>query len=186
MAVPRHMIIDHCFNVVVNGQSPHDPEEYTTNHRVFDTLKTGMRIRRLNGLKSGLLMIELIRTEQSNVDAQELAHYFDNFIHWSRETLPIEMTLALVAYAIKDRHLQFKKYLKECPNWLYLAQNYGSIILASDDDAPKSPIWRKMKKYQAVLTRSVRKVKDAVEGGEDEKEPVLHQKEVEAMGLVIA
>jgi hypothetical protein len=136
-----------------------------------------MRIRRLNGLKSGLLMIELIRSEQSNVEAQELAQYFDNFIAWSRETLPIEMTLALVAYAIKDRHLQFKKYLKDCPNWIYLVQNYGAVILASDDDAPKSPIWRKMKKYQAVLTRSVKKVKEAVDYGEDEKEPVRHQKD---------
>lgn len=179
------MIIDHCFNVVVNGQSPHDPEEYTSNQRVFDTLKTGLRIRRLNGLKSGLLMIELIRSEQSNVDAQELAHYFDNFISWSRETLPIEMTLALVAYAIKDRHLQFKKYLKDCPNWIYLAENYGHVILASDDDAPKSPIWRKMKKYQAVLTRSVKKVKNAVDYGEDEKAPVRHQKDVGAMELVV-
>jgi hypothetical protein len=163
-----HMIIDHCLNVVVTGQSPHDPNEYTSNDRVFDTLKTGLRIRRLNGLKSGLLMIELIRSEQANVDAQDIAHYFDNFIHWSLETLPVEMTLALVAYAIRDRNLQFKKYLKDCEGYKYLVEHYGDIILADDEEAAKSPVWRKMKKYQAVLSRSVKRVKEAVDNADDE------------------
>lgn len=166
------MIIDHCFNVVVNGESALDNEEYTTNQRVFDTLKTGLRIRRLNGLKSALLMIELIRSEQNAVDAQELAHYFDNFIHWSLENLPEEMVLALVKYAIQDRRLQFKKYLNQTDGWKYITKKFGPMILASTDDENKSPVWRKMTKYHKVLVRSIEKVRDAVDSGDEVKPAV--------------
>jgi hypothetical protein len=166
------MIIDHCFNVVVNGESPLDGEEYTVNQRVFDTLKTGLRIRRLNGLKSALLMIELIRSEQKAVDAQELAHYFDNFIQWSLENLPEEMVLALVKYAIQDRRLNFKKYLNQTDGWKYITKKFGPMILAATDDEASSPVWRKMTKYHKVLVRSIDRVRDAVDGGDEVKPTV--------------
>jgi hypothetical protein len=166
------MIIDHCFNVVVNGESALDNEEYTENERVFDTLKTGLRIRRLNGLKSALLMIELIRSEQQVVDAQELAHYFDNFIHWSLDNLPEAMVLALVKYAIQDRRLHFKKYLNQTDGWKYITKKFGPMILASTDDESKSPVWRKMTKYHKVLVRSIAKVRDAVDSGDEVKPSV--------------
>jgi len=160
------MIIDHCFNVVVNGESPIVADEYTTNQRVFDTIKTGMRIRRLNGLKSALLMIELIRSEQGAVDTEELTHYFDNFIMWSLENLPNEMTLALVKYAIQDRRLQFKKHIKQSVGFKYITDNFGAIILLSTDDEKKSPVWRKMMKYHKVLVRNMEQIREAVDGRE--------------------
>jgi hypothetical protein len=166
------MIIDHCFNVVVNGESPIDVDEYTSNQRVFDTLKTGMRIRRLNGLKSALLMIELIRSEQGAVDTKELAHYFDNFIKWSLDNLPNEMTLALVKYAIQDRRLNFKKNLKDSTGFKYITDTFGAVILLSTDDEKKSPVWRKMMKYHRVLVRSIEQVREAVDSG-DEVKPAL-------------
>jgi hypothetical protein len=166
------MIIDHCFNVVVNGESSLDNEEYTVNQRVFDTIKTGLRIRRLNGLKSALLMIELIRSEQHAVDAPELAQYFDNFIQWSLVNLPEEMVLALVKYAIQDRRLNFKKYLNQTDGWKYITKKFGPTILAATDDEASSPVWRKMSKYHKVLVRSIDRVRDAVDSG-DEVKPVV-------------
>jgi hypothetical protein len=163
------MIIDHCFNVVVNGESPIEANEYTTNERVFDTLKTGLRIRRLNGLKSALLMIELIRSEQGSVDTEELMHYFDNFIAWSVDNLPDEMTLALVKYAIQNRRLEFKKHIKKSTGFKYIIDKFGSTILLSTDDEKKSPVWRKMMKYHKVLVRNIEQVREAVDSGDEVK-----------------
>jgi hypothetical protein len=163
------MIIDHCFNILVNGASPHIDGEYSYHQRVFDTLKTGMRIRRLDGLKSALIMVELLRSEQDKVEGVELARYFDNFVNWAQHHLPIEMTLALVKYAIKDRGISLRKELKNSIGWQSLVKDYKPILLVPDAEAQKSPVYRKMMKYAAAIAASTRRFCADIDGASTEK-----------------
>jgi hypothetical protein len=159
------MIIDHCFNILVNGASPHRPEGYSFNDRLMDTLKTGMRIRRLDGLKSALIMVELLRSEQGKVEADEFVRYFDNFVEWTSENLPVEMTLAVVKYAIRDRHISLgAKGMKKSIGWQKLVEEYRPILLVPDEQAKQSPVYRKMMKYADALAQNTKRARDAVDG----------------------
>lgn len=164
------MIIDHCFNILVNGASPHHADGYSYNDRLMDTLKTGMRIRRLDGLKSALILVELLRSEQGKVDAEEYVRYFDNFVDWAFENLPIEMTLAVVKYAIRDRGINLgAKGMKSSKGWQRLVVDYKPILLVPDAEAKKSPVYRKMVKYSDSLAKNTRKARDAINGASEEK-----------------
>lgn len=158
------MIIDHCYHILVNGISHYRADEYDITHQVYDRLKTGVRVRSLNGLKSALIMIELLRVEQKTADAPEVARYFNNFVTWSMRNLPIEMTLALVKYAIKDRQFAIKQDIREGSGWKLLVQDYKPILLVPDEQAKASPVYRKMMRYAANIATATTNARIAIEG----------------------
>lgn len=157
------MIISHCYNILVNGVSPYSANEYVGAVQVYDYLKTGVKVRRLDSLKSALFMIELLRLEQQQASASDVARYFDNFISWSFSHLPIEMTLALVKYAIKDRGFSIKKEVRMTESWQVLANEYKPILLVPDATAQKSPVYRKMMRYARSLSAATTNARIAID-----------------------
>jgi hypothetical protein len=158
------MIIDHCFNILVNGASPYRSVDFDTTQQVYNVLKTGVRVKRLDCLKSALVMVELLRIEQRTAAGNEMARYFDNFVAWSLKNLPTPMTLALVKYAIKERGFTVKREIREAAGWQLLVKDYKPILLVPDDEALASPVFRKMTKYTAAITAAMQKTTVAIDG----------------------
>jgi hypothetical protein len=158
------MIIDHCYNILVNGVSPYVNSDYGVTERVFDTLKTGMNIKKLNGLKSALIMVELLKVEQVKADETELARYFTNFVQWGFATLSTPMLLAVVKYALKDRGLTTKQAVIKSAGWQRLHKDFALILLVPDAEAQKSIVYRQMMRYANRLSASTVNARSAIDG----------------------
>lgn len=163
------MIIDHCYNILVNGTSPYEAQDYGVTDKVFDALKTGMNIKKLNGLKSALIMVELLRIEQSSAEPDDFARYFTHFVQWGFRTLSTPMFLAVVKYALKDRKLTTKQAVIKSAGWQRLHQDFAPILLVPDAEAQKSIVYRRMKRYAGRLSTSTVNARSAIDG--DVKKP---------------
>lgn len=163
------MIIDHCYNILVNGASPYGNSDYGVTEKVFDALKTGMNIKKLNGLKSALIMVELLRVEQAKADDVDLARYFTHFVQWGFATLSTPMLLAVVKYALKDRRLTTKQAVIKSPGWKRLHDDFAPILLVPDAEAQQSMVYRQMMRYARQLSASTVNARSAIDG--DVKKP---------------
>jgi hypothetical protein len=148
------MIIDHCYKILVNGNSPFTDEQLDSNEQVLDTLTTGLKIRRLNGLKAALIMLEIMHNEQKHIQTSQLVKYLDHFITWAVQSLSMPMVLALVKYAIRDRNLTFKNQLSSSAGFRKLTTEFKQFIFLDDEEAEAVLTFRRMTKFYNAITHN--------------------------------
>lgn len=126
------MFFSHCLQLLGSGGSTVRPDQVTDITSVMFRLHSGVRIKKLDSIKTSLLMIEAIRLSWSRCDYgscdSESMRMFDNFVSYTYGMFSAPIAMALIKYAIKDRNLSMRN-ASQSSNWLLIEQSFKGPLL---------------------------------------------------------
>lgn len=143
------MILDHCVSLLCTGASGARQAEFTTSVQVLFKLQSGVSAKRIDSLKTALLMIEVIKASQKRVDNAEMFKRFDNFVNYLFSHFSEPVAMAVVKYAIADRRLTLKK-LAESQSWSRISFQFKPVLLDNSKDPQEVA---KYARYERILRR---------------------------------
>lgn len=99
------MILDHCVSLLENGTSSFRQSSFNDAEQVLSNLQSGVRARKLNGVKTGLLMLEMMKVSNGGLTSEAKIQRFDRFVNYLFSHLSEPVAMAMVKYALADRRL---------------------------------------------------------------------------------
>ncbi len=103
------MFLDHCVSLLNTGHSGFKQSALSDTEQITFALESGVRARKIDSLKTALLMLEMIKvTSPKSEDAARLAR-FEHFIEYLFDNFREATAMAMVKYAIHDRRIQLAK-----------------------------------------------------------------------------
>lgn len=110
-----------------------------------------MRVRRTQGLKTWLCMIELIDAF-SHVRDKHYARLVSNFIHHLVDSCPAPMAIALVSYALKTGKLDGRRLMRDCrPAWQRFSEMAAPVLSELGKKSLSARLNRQSKHYGARI-----------------------------------
>jgi hypothetical protein len=96
-------------------------------------LNSGVRIKKLDSIKTSLLMIEAVHLSWSNCDYGECDAesmlMFDNFVSYTYRKFSPPIAMALIKYAIRDRSLSMRNASRSS-NWDLIQNSFSGPLLS--------------------------------------------------------
>jgi hypothetical protein len=130
------MFFKHCIQLLDTGDSSVKAEQVTDLSRIVFRLAAGVQIKRLDSIKTALLMIEAIKLswqqEEGVQVGEESARMFDNFVTYVYANFQKPIAMALIKYAFKDRALNNRKATK-CSKWSVVKESLTPVLLGNKD-----------------------------------------------------
>ena len=143
------MILDHCVNLLTKGSSDIKPEGFDDISKICFKLETGVEARKLDSVKSALLMIELINLLSEVKSDDEVKEQFNNFVDYIYENFKEPTAMAIFKYAIKDRKLQVNKVV-QTRSWPKVSASFKPSMINNSKE-PKDVLLNKQ--YERCLVR---------------------------------
>jgi hypothetical protein len=126
------MFFSHCKQLLGSGVSDVRPEQITDVTSVLFRLSAGVRITKLNSIKTSLFMIEAIKLSWSSSDYGECSveslNMFDNFVSYTYSQFSLPVSMALLKYAFKDRKLSVRNACSS-RNWGIVERSFRGPLL---------------------------------------------------------
>lgn len=149
------MILDHCVSLLTNGTSNIRADSFDDLSKIVFKLESGVTARKLDSIRTALMMIEMINLLAEHKSDEEMKVQFDNFVDYIYATFSEPTAMALFKYAIKDRKLQVNKVVKT-RSWPKVAASFKPSLIENSKDAKDVRI---NKQYERCLAR-VRKCEE--------------------------
>lgn len=127
------MMLDHCVNVLSNGNSSFLCSNFTDSVRVSFKLQSGVSTNKLNGIKTALAMIEIMKIRQSDSSIDEQYTRLNNFIEYIFTQFSDPVAMAIVKYAIKERSLVIRNIAKT-EGWKVISSKFKPVMLENSKD----------------------------------------------------
>lgn len=109
-------VYHYAVDILINGKSAILPCEFDESEQVFLAVKYGIKMRRLDGLKTALLMTEIIHSVRVCSDSN-YRMIVDNFIKYLYEQFSRPMIIAIVSYAIMVDKIDLRRATKVGSDW---------------------------------------------------------------------
>ena len=127
------MFFKHCIQLLATGDSSVKADQVTDLSRIIFRLTAGVQIKRLDSIKTALLMIEAIklswqRSDEGQAVDEESSRMFDNFVTYVYANFNRPVAMALIKYAFKDRALNSRKASK-CDQWSVVFESLKPVYL---------------------------------------------------------
>lgn len=124
------MFVNHCIQLLATGGSNVRSDQMTDFSRIIFRLTAGVRIERLDSIKTALLMIEAIKLSWQRGDEadEQSCIMFDNFVVYVYEKFSKPVAMAIIKYAFSDRKLHSRKASK-CGNWPVVMESLRPVYL---------------------------------------------------------
>jgi len=135
------MILDHCVSLLSTGHSEFQQQNFTNDLQIIFKLQSGVTAKKLDSIKTALMMLEVMKITQDTVPVEHQLEQFSHFIHYIDEHFTAPVAMALIQYAVRDRELVIKQLTKS-EAWKYAAANFKPVMLHNSKD-PKE-----VRKYQ--------------------------------------
>lgn len=128
------MILDHAVSLLQRGESLISQEQFTSAIQVYFKLQSGVSTKKVDSMKTALMMIEVIRACSRHSEHPEQLRRFDNFVSYVFETFNEPIAMALVKYAIAERKINIKK-LADSSSWGRVAGSFKPVLLDCTNDS---------------------------------------------------
>ncbi len=126
------MFFSHCLQLLETGGSCVRQDQITDVTSVLFRLSVGVRIKKLDSIKTSLLMIEAIKLSWSRCDYGECTDesllMFDNFVSYTYSHFSPPIAMAIIKYAFKDRQLAIRN-ASSSRNWSVVEQSFRGPLL---------------------------------------------------------
>lgn len=126
------MFFSHCIQLLGSGGSLVRQDQITDITSVLFRLSAGVRIKKLDSIKTSLLMIEAIKISWSSCEYGECTDesllMFDNFVSYTYSNFSIPIAMALLKYAFKDRQLAVRNACSS-RNWGIVERSFRGPLL---------------------------------------------------------
>lgn len=133
------MIVNHCVSLLDKGVSAVAP--LTLVDRTCFKLQSGVSTKRLDGLKTALMMIEVMNVQQDGSSPEQQIARLEHFASYVRENFPVHVVMALAKFALRDRNI---KKIGMSPGWKTVLKSFKPVIL----DNSQNP--QELKRYKAA------------------------------------
>lgn len=147
------MFVNHCLQLLCLGNSSIRPDQVTDHTSVMLRLYTGVRVKKLDSIKTSLLMIEVIRLSWSRSEygscSRESMELFDNFVSYTYGRFSRPVAMALIKYAIQDRRLSMRN-VSSSRNWELIRDSFSGPLL---DRSPSVSDCRTAKQFERAYKR---------------------------------
>jgi len=143
------MILDHCVSLLRTGVSNVQADSFDDLSKIVFKLESGVTARKLDSVRTALMMIELINLLAEHKSDDEMKVQFDNFVDYIYANFKEPTAMALFKYAIKDRKLQVNKVVKT-RSWPKVAASFKPSLI-ENSQAPKDLLLNKQ--YERCLAR---------------------------------
>lgn len=117
------MIFDHCLSLLTTGHSSVQPSGFDDCSKIVFKLETGVTARKLDSVRTALMMIELINLMAKHKSDVEIQDQFNNFVDYIYLNFREATAMAIFKYAIKDRKLQVNMIVKT-RSWPLVADSF--------------------------------------------------------------
>ena len=129
------MILDHCVNLLTTGSSNIQPEVFDDMTKIMFKLESGVTAKKLDSVKTAMMMIELIKLRADDSSNKEVEVLFNNFVDYIYANFKEPTAMAIFRYAIKERKLNVKMVVKTRA-WPRVADSFRPTML-QNSKAPK-------------------------------------------------
>lgn len=147
------MILEHSVSLLTTGHSSAAEAAHDAYSRVLFKLQSGVAARRLDGLKTAFMMIELIKEAGTRkLDSQTMFRLFDNFVSYIWGRFPEPLCMALIKYAVADRNVTIKK-LAECKSWSKISGTFKPVMLDNSKDPSEVQKYARFERLHQRLKR---------------------------------
>jgi hypothetical protein len=143
------MILEHCVSLLTTGASNVPAEGFDDISKIVFKLESGVTARKLDSVRTALMMIEMINLLAEHKDEEATKAQFDNFVDYIYANFKEPTTMAIFKYAIKDRKLAVNKVVKT-RSWPKVAASFKPSMIDNSQD-PKDV--RLNKQYERCLAR---------------------------------
>jgi hypothetical protein len=122
------MILDHCVSLLRTGVSNVQADSFDDLTQIVFKLESGVTARRLDSVRTALMMIELINLLAEHKSDDEMKVQFDNFVDYIYANFKEPTAMALFKYAIKDRKLAVNKVV-QTRSWPKVAASFKPSMI---------------------------------------------------------
>lgn len=143
------MILDHCVSLLTTGASNIQAEGFDEFSKIVFKLESGVTARKLDSIRTALMMIELINLLAEHKSDDEMKAQFDNFVDYIYANFKEPTAMAIFKYAIKDRKLAVNKVVKT-RSWPKVAASFKPSLI---ENSTKPEDVRLSKQYERCLAR---------------------------------
>lgn len=148
------MILNHCVSLLTTGRSEFRQAEFDDHEKVLFKLVSGVRAKRLDSLKTALVMIEIMKISTSFTSQEEQFKRFDNFVEYVFAQFSEPLAMALVKYAINDRKIEIKK-LTKAPSFQRVKMVFKPVMLDKSKDPKEVRKYARFEQLHKRLTNMV-------------------------------
>lgn len=152
------MFFSHCIQLLGSGSSSVRQDQITDVTSVLFRLSAGVRVKKLDSIKTSLLMIEAIKLSWSSCDYGECSGesllMFDNFVSYTYSQFSLPVSMALLKYAFKDRKLAVRNACGS-RNWWIVEQSFKGPLLDRSHDVADERIVGQFNRCYTRLRRCV-------------------------------
>jgi hypothetical protein len=144
------MILDHCLSLLSRGRSDARASQFVVGQQVLFKLQSGVSARKLDSLKTALLMIELVKAGQKVKPQTDQIRRFDNFVNYIFNNFSEPVAMALVKYAVADRKLVVRD-MSRCESWSRVSALFKPVMMDDSKDPLEVSKYRKFEKIHKKL-----------------------------------
>jgi hypothetical protein len=143
------MILEHCVNLLRTGSSDIRADGFDDFSKIVFKLESGVNARKLDSVRTALMMIELINLMSEHTSDDALKVQFDNFVDYIYANFKEPTAMAIFKYAIKDRKLAVNKVVNT-RSWPKVAASFKPSLIENSKAAKDV---RLNKQYERCLSR---------------------------------
>lgn len=145
------MFLNHCVGLLLEGRSSVDPQSFDDLNKIVFKLQTGVTAKRLDSIKTSLLMIEAVKL---SYDSKSVATFdlFENLVQYAYRKHCEPIAMALVKYALADRRINVRN-VKDAPSWDKIKKSFAPSLLNDSQDPKDLKLDRRYKKCYTRVQR---------------------------------
>lgn len=122
------MFLNHCISLLISGESSIEQGAFTNIDQIMFKLETGVSAKKLDSIKTSLMMIEAINLASRHAEQDELIKLFDNFVTYAYSRFREPIVMAIMKYAIADRKLMVRR-VDSSKCWHRVAKSFKPSLL---------------------------------------------------------